>query len=89
MTSRKAQIKMTDINTKLRYIKNINSLSAPKDGRNPHIAKCGEFGIIRVHHDASQDQYNKRIFIVKNASRIANGGCWTFHGLRKAILEAE
>lgn len=71
------------------YITRINKLSKPGFNRKSSTVDCGDFGIIRLDHAAKHDIYGKRIFIVSKSKKIANGGNWTFAGLRKAILAAD
>lgn len=78
-----------DILTKKHYIANINKLSKPSLYYKSPAVDCGEFGIVRLDHAAKHDIYGKRIFIVSKSKKIANGGNWTFAGLRKAILAAD
>ena len=74
---------MTDLATKKRYIRNINKLVP---GRQTF---CGEFGIVGLDLHAHNYESDHRIFVTSKAKSIANGGKWTFRGLRKAILAAD
>lgn len=78
-----------DASTKKYYITRINKLSKPRFNSKSSSVDCGEFGIVRLDHAAKHDIYGKRIFIVSKSKKIANGGNWTFSGLRKAILAAD
>ena len=77
---------MIDLCTKMRYIRNINKLSA-NDFKH---ANCGEFGRVRCDCPADNPWSDHRIFTVvgSKVKTVSNGGNWTFHGLRRAILAA-
>lgn len=72
-----------DALNKKRYIANINKLSL---GRS---TDCGDFGIVRCDAYADNVWSANRLFAVSKSRKIANGGNWTFSGLRKAILASD